>query len=117
MATFFFRLIPPRTDFRQTMTPEERAVMNQHVAYWTARQKEGKVPVFGPVFDPAGAYGIGVVEVPSEDEARALRAGDPVVATGLYREEIYPMHAVIEGRPPSPPPPPPQPAQPPAASQ
>ncbi len=106
MATFFFKLIPPRPTFRGTMTPDERAIMNRHVAYWTERQKEGKVPAFGPVFDPGGSYGIAVVAVETEGEARALRAGDPVVTSGLFREEIYPMHALVEGRPAPPPPPP-----------
>jgi uncharacterized protein YciI len=112
MATYFFKLIPPRPTFRETMTPEERAIMNRHVAYWTARQKEGKVPAFGPVFDSSGSYGIAVVAAETEAEATDLRAGDPVVSTGLFREEIYPMHAVVEGRPALPPPPAPQPVPP-----
>ena len=74
MATYFFKLIPPRPTFRETMTPEERAIMNRHVAYWTARQKEGKVPAFGPVFDSSGSYGIAVVAVETEAEATDLRA-------------------------------------------
>ena len=86
------------------MTPEEREIINRHVAYWTERQKEGKVPAFGPVFDPTGSYGIGVVEVETEAEANDLRAHDPVVQSGLTREEIYPMYAVVEGRPTPPPP-------------
>ncbi len=99
MATFFFKLVPPRLDFRLTMTPDERAVMQRHVGYWAEKQKDGKAPVFGPVFDSQGDYGIAVVTVETEAEAQALRAADPVVVAGLHREEIYPMRAVIEGRP------------------
>ncbi len=98
MTTFFFKLIPPRPTLGDTMTPGERAIMNRHVAYWTEKQKQGKVPAFGPVFDPTGSYGIAVVAVEAEEEAWALRAGDPVVTSGLFREDIYPMHALVEGR-------------------
>jgi len=39
------------------MTDEERAIMNEHVAYWTELLKQGKVYAFGPVMDPKGIYG------------------------------------------------------------
>ena len=31
---FLFRLLPPRADFAQTMTPDEQDTMTRHAAYW-----------------------------------------------------------------------------------
>jgi hypothetical protein len=30
---FLFRLLPPRADFAQTMTPDEQDAMTRHAAY------------------------------------------------------------------------------------
>ena len=56
------KLIPPRATFSQDMTAEERQVMQKHVAYWTDLMHKGSAVVFGPVMDPAGVYGMGVVQ-------------------------------------------------------
>ena len=73
------------------MTKSERKIMSEHIAYWTDQAKRGTAVVFGPVLDPKGMYGIGIVEI--EDEARlyALLARDPAVKTELQRDEFYPM--------------------------
>ena len=68
MPHYFLKLIPPRPTFAQDMTDEERAIMQQHVAYWGALMSKGKVVVYGPVMDPAGVYGMGVVEAETEQE-------------------------------------------------
>ncbi|MGN6179044.1 MAG: hypothetical protein ACTHNW_07675 [Mucilaginibacter sp.] len=39
------------------MTPEERAIMQQHVVYWKDLMNKGTVIAFGPVLDPVGTYG------------------------------------------------------------
>jgi len=90
---FFVRLNPSRPDFAQTMTPEEFAVMNTHANYWRDWQSRGYVVVFGPVMDPTGAFGMGVVGVEDEEELKGMVAGDP--ANGLTRIEYFPMKAVL----------------------
>jgi uncharacterized protein len=90
---FFLKLVPSRPTFAQDMSDEERTIMVQHAAYLTSLMHQGKVRVFGPVFDPAGAYGMGVVEADSEEEVHALIAKDP--AAQINRYEVYPMRAVL----------------------
>jgi uncharacterized protein YciI len=90
---FFLKLLPSRPTFAQDMTPDERAIMQQHVVYWTDLMKQGKVHVFGPVLDPNGIYGIGVVEVDSQEDVDKLIQQDP--ATKINRYEAYPMKAVL----------------------
>lgn len=91
---FFLKLVPRRPTFAQDMTPEERAVMMEHVAYWKKFLDTGKVLVYGPVIDPAATYGMGIVCTDDEDEVKTLIAGDP--AGKINRYEYYPMRAVVQ---------------------
>ena len=90
---FFLKLIASRPTFAFDMTAEERATMTQHVEYWKQVMAQGKVVVFGPVMDPAGPYGMGVVSAESEVEIKAFMANDP--ASAILRYEYYPMRAVL----------------------
>jgi uncharacterized protein YciI len=89
-------LNPPRATFMQDMTDEEKKIMQQHVVYWTGLLNKGTVVVFGPVLDPQGGYGLGVVEAENEQQVKDLIAGDP--ANGLNKYEFYPMRAVTQKR-------------------
>jgi uncharacterized protein len=92
---FFLKLVPRHPTFAQDMTPEERAIMMQHVAYWKIFLDEGKVLVYGPVMDPQAVYGMGIVMTEDEEEVKALIAGDPAGQINTY--EYYPMRAVVKG--------------------
>jgi uncharacterized protein YciI len=51
---------------------------------------------FGPVNDPAGGYGIGIVLAHDLEEAEALRDGDPAGRAPLgFRTEISPMFSLV----------------------
>lgn len=91
MPYFFYKLIPPRPTFAQDMNDAERAIMNEHIAYLNALYDEGVAILFGPVFDPKGAWGLGVFETASEEEARKIGENDPAVKSGLNTVEILPV--------------------------
>ena len=78
----------------QTMTDEERVIMQQHVAYWQEFLNTGVMLVFGPVMDPKGGYGLGIVEVENEEHLRSLIDKDPAAKINTY--EFYPMRAVTK---------------------
>ena len=90
---FVLHLLPSRPDFALTMTADERQIMLQHTAYWSDLMDKGKVVVFGPVFDPKGIYGLGVIAVDSKEEVAAFIANDPAGTINSY--EYYPMKAVV----------------------
>jgi uncharacterized protein YciI len=92
---FVFKLIPPRPTFAEDMTEGERDIMTQHAAYWTDKADKRIAIVFGPVLDPKGVYGLGIIEVDNEDQAYTLATKDPAVESGLQRVEIYPMRATL----------------------
>ena len=96
MQPFLFKLIPPRPDFPFTMTDDERAVMLEHVAYWSELAATGAALAFGPVADPAGGYGVGVIVVDDGAAAERLRDDDPAMRSGRgFRTEILPMLRLV----------------------
>jgi uncharacterized protein len=92
MKTFFCRLLPPRPTFAQDMSAAEAQAMQEHAVYWRDCMAKGQVVAFGLVADPAAAFGIVILEVADEGEARRLTANDPAVRSGHgLRYEIHSM--------------------------
>jgi uncharacterized protein len=87
-ALFLFRLIPPRADFAQTMTPAEEAAMTQHATYWQGLLSAGKAVVYGPVADPEGVWGLGVLRAAGRDEVLRIGDNDPSVVAGVNTFEV-----------------------------
>jgi uncharacterized protein YndB with AHSA1/START domain/uncharacterized protein YciI len=89
---FLCRLLPPRPTFAMDMNEEERAVMGAHAMYWRAAMEAGNVVVFGPVGDPQGPWGLGVVKAADEAAVRAWTEKDPAILSGRgFKTEILPM--------------------------
>jgi len=88
---YFFKLIPPRPTFPHDITDPEKALMSEHASYFQREFEAGKVLLYGPVMAPGGAFGVGILEVDDEAEARRFGENDPSVRGGLNRWEIYPM--------------------------
>jgi hypothetical protein len=96
--TFLYRLLPPRPTFPADMTPAEGAAMQRHFAYWAAQIERGTARVVGPVFDPKGTYGIGILTVPDAGAARALCEHDPVLEAKLgFSFELHEMPDALVG--------------------
>jgi uncharacterized protein YciI len=96
---FVCRLLAPRPTFMQDITAEERALMGAHAGYWREAMARGMVVIFGPVADPAGPWGLGVLRVADAQAVKDFAASDPVVKAGIgFRYEILPMvSAVLPG--------------------
>ena len=75
MTYFLYKLTPPRPTFPGDMTPAEGILMREHVGYWAGLMKQGRVLAFGPVADPKGSYGIGIIQL--EDGYYAGRPDTP----------------------------------------
>jgi uncharacterized protein len=88
---YFFKLIPPRPTFPNDITDDEKLLMKQHSLYFDRQFAAGRVLLFGPVMAPSGAFGLAVLEVDDEAEARQFGENDPSVRAALNRFEIYPM--------------------------
>jgi uncharacterized protein YciI len=93
---FVLHLLPPRPDFAQTMTEDERTIMMKHVTYWKELMNQGKVVVFGPVLDPSEVYGLGIISVDNEQEVKDFIANDPAGQINKY--EYFPMKAIVPAK-------------------
>ena len=78
------------------MTADERNIMLEHVEYWKQQMEKGIAIAFGPVLDPKGVYGVGIIRVDDDTAAKVFAGNDPAVSSGLNSFEIYFMpNAVV----------------------
>jgi hypothetical protein len=78
------------------MSSEERAVMDSNFGYWGELLASGQVIAIGPVADPHGPYGIGIVLAADLAEAEGIRDGDPAMRSPFgFRTEIAPMLRLV----------------------
>jgi uncharacterized protein len=75
----------------------EKAAMGRHAEYLATLLENGSGIAFGPVLDPSGVFGMGIVEAADEAAARAVTDKDPAVLAGVGRYEIYPMRLLKKG--------------------
>ena len=92
---FFYKLIPPRPTFGMDMTQGERNIMLQHIEYWKEQMDKGIAVAFGPVLDPNGVYGAGIIQVDDEADTLPLAENDPAILSGLHTYEIFQMPNAI----------------------
>ena len=81
MVHFLYKLVPPRRTFALDMTEAEGAIMHRHFAYWSRLIAERKAVAYGPVMDPNGLYGIGVVESENRATALSIAISDPAITS------------------------------------
>ena len=79
MPHYLCKLRPPRTTFISDMTSDEVKLMRAHREYWMPRVETGVVIAMGPVADPAGGYGVAIIEAASDAALEAMQQGDPVI--------------------------------------
>jgi uncharacterized protein len=92
---FLCRLLPPRKTFLIDMTSEESELMRAHRSYWRPFVETGVVMAMGPVADPAGGWGLAILEAASLEAAKELEASDPVtLANRGFAYETHPMPAL-----------------------
>jgi uncharacterized protein YndB with AHSA1/START domain len=96
-ARFFFcRLNGPRPTFQVDMNDEERDIMRRHAAYWAKLMHEGIAIVYGPVADPKGGWGAGVLRVESEESLKQVCDADPAILSGKgFSYDALPMPMAV----------------------
>ena len=79
------------------MSDDERRIMGEHAKYWRGLLAAGTALAFGPVADPKGAWGVGILELEGGEAAvKRLEAGDPVVSANIgFRYEILTMPTAV----------------------
>ena len=92
MKAFFCKLIPPRPSFAHDMSEAEGKVMEEHARYWDELMEQGSAVAFGVVGDPAGAYGVGILEIEDDADVHAFTTSDPTIRSERgFRFDVHPM--------------------------
>jgi uncharacterized protein YciI len=86
MSTFMLTFRPPRVDFWVTLTDSEKSLVEGHFLYLAELHERGKVQFAGRSDDQQ--FGVALVEVASEEEARGILEGSPAVVAGMYSGEL-----------------------------
>jgi uncharacterized protein YciI len=76
------------------MSTAEAEVMERHVGYWTDLLSRDTAVAFGPVLDPDGPWGLGLLDIDDEPAAHEVGKGDPAVQSGTCTYEVVPMQMV-----------------------
>jgi uncharacterized protein YciI len=78
------------------MNADERVLMQEHAGHWREHMARGKVIVFGPVADPKGPWGLGIVRARDEADLRVFADADPVIRAnvGFKYEAMQMMQAI-----------------------
>ena len=88
---FVIRIQPVRATFVNDATQEESKTMGVHFEYLKKLVAEGKVVLAGPSINGEKTFGLIIVEVDTEAEARAILEGDPSYKAGIQIGEVFPF--------------------------
>lgn len=86
---YFVRLLGKRPGWPADMTPDEKEIMAEHFEYLKQLVAEKKVVVAGPVWKPT--FGLMILRVDSETEARKIMAEEPSVRKRHHSYEMQEM--------------------------
>jgi uncharacterized protein YciI len=79
--------------FLASATPDQREIFERHGAYLEQLHAEGRVLFAGRCWD--GPFGIVVLDVADEDEARSIVEDDPSVRLGVQSADLYPFNVFL----------------------
>jgi uncharacterized protein len=88
---FLIRIQPVRATFVNDATKEESKTMGVHFEYLKKLMTEGKIVLAGPSINGEKTFGLIIVEVENEAEARAILEGDPSYKAGIQGGEVFPF--------------------------
>ena len=87
---WFWLLLLERGPIRDQPRAEADEIQAAHLRHLFTLRKRGQLRLFGPVENAGSLRGIGVLTVPTRDEAETLMADDPAVRAGRLRAEVRP---------------------------
>lgn len=98
VSEWIYFIHPPRDNFAETMTAEEKAVWAEHFLRLQRLLAEGALILAGPTLGVVNT-GVTVFEAPDESAARKFMEDDPVIGSGYARGELRPFRvSLLRGR-------------------
>ncbi len=98
MATFVYRLQAVRLGIvTEGPSSEELPVLGQHLAYLQGLAHDRRLVLAGrSTTEDERVFGLALLDVADEAEARALMLADPAVANGLMMAELFPFRIAVQ---------------------
>ena len=101
VTEYLYKIQPTRLEMlTQGPTPDEAALVAQHLAYLQGLAAQGIVILAGRTLNAdERTFGIVIFRARSEDAARSIMNNDPAVKNGLMRAELYPYRIAVMAKP------------------
>lgn len=96
MPEYLYLLHPYRHGFFEQPTPEEAAIMEEHLAYLQQAAQAGRVILAGPCLDET--FGLVVFRAEDDQAAQAFMFGDPSVEKNIMAAELHPLRVSLWGQ-------------------
>ena len=91
MKHYFIGFLVKGPKYNANISKEDRAQLFQkHIAYIRSQAEAGKYKLAGPFLDDGNIGGILIIDTATEEEAKQIVAGDPMVQAGRMAPEIHP---------------------------
>jgi uncharacterized protein YciI len=73
----------------------ENAIVGEHFEWLQRQQARGVVRMAGRTDEGERTFGIVLLEVPTQEDARSLMLEDPAVAQGVMHAELHPFSVAL----------------------
>tara|TARA_B100000965_G_scaffold372955_1_gene363024 strand:- start:181 stop:510 length:330 start_codon:yes stop_codon:yes gene_type:complete len=92
---YVLKLIPMLLD-ESNWTEKENMIVQEHFEKLQGLQREGKLILAGRTLNmDTEGFGIVILEVDTENEARELMEGDPAVKEGIMTAQLFPYRVAL----------------------
>ena len=97
VTEYLYKIQPTRLEMlSQGPTPDEAALVAQHLAYLQELAARGVVVLSGRTLNAdERAFGVVIFRASSEEAARGVMTNDPAVKNGIMRAELYPYRIAV----------------------
>jgi uncharacterized protein YciI len=95
MNGWLYLLLPVRPAMIDDPTEAEEAVLGAHLAHLQRLRDDRALIVAGPSIAGADTFGLVVLAIADEREARAAMETDPAVASGIMTAELRPLRLSV----------------------
>jgi uncharacterized protein YciI len=95
MHGWLYLLRPVRLAMVEDPTEAEQAIQADHFAYLQRLRDAGRLIVAGPSLAGEDTFGLVVLSIEDEDEARAAMAADPAVTGGVMTATLRPLRLSV----------------------
>jgi uncharacterized protein len=96
MPEFIYLIHPFRQELAFHPTPEEEAILDEHLAYLQQAAEQGSLVLAGPSLD--GIFGVAIFRAKDEQAAEQFMFNDPAVKDGLMVAELHPFRVSVAGK-------------------